>query len=41
MKEASLILENIEKDAKIGKVIFEKNVIEDLKYIFKKIKESI
>ena len=41
MKEASLILENIEKDAKNGKVTFEKNVIEDLKYIFKKIKESI
>ena len=41
MKEASLILENIEKDARNGKVTFEKNMIEDLKYIFKKIKESI
>lgn len=41
MKEATLLLDKIEMEARNGKDVFDGNEIEDLKYIFKRVKESI
>lgn len=41
MREATLLLDKIEAEARNGKDIFDENEIEDLKYIFKRVKESI